>query len=281
MLRSVDLESPKFSHTWVRMPEGLPHGKAALVVAHPGHELVVYSWLVAIRPQVFVLTDGSGGRSVPRLHSTRRILNDAKCSSGEIFGLFSDRDLYEELLAGKTSTFCVLAERLAIALVQQDFRYVVGDAYEGFNPAHDVCRLIIDTAVHLARVKHKHEMVNFSFSLIGKHVRAPGRSVMLELADQFYETKKRTAFSYTELLPEVFSAVEKLGEEEFRYEVLTATESGRILSAIEFESKPYYELYGQQQVEAGRYQTVLRYEDHMLPIRRALESLLEIRAWKD
>lgn len=33
-------------------------GRAALVVAHPGHELRVYGWLEQARPRVFVLTDG-------------------------------------------------------------------------------------------------------------------------------------------------------------------------------------------------------------------------------
>jgi carbonic anhydrase/acetyltransferase-like protein (isoleucine patch superfamily) len=32
-------------------------GKAAPVVAHPGHELCVYGWLEQARPLVFVLTD--------------------------------------------------------------------------------------------------------------------------------------------------------------------------------------------------------------------------------
>ena len=32
----------------------------ALVVAHPGHELLAYGWLSRYRPSVFVVTDGSG-----------------------------------------------------------------------------------------------------------------------------------------------------------------------------------------------------------------------------
>src|SRR5207253_5484219 len=36
----------------------LPGGRAALVIAHPGHELRVYHWLRLARPSVFILTDG-------------------------------------------------------------------------------------------------------------------------------------------------------------------------------------------------------------------------------
>jgi hypothetical protein len=38
----------------------LPDGRAALVIAHPGHELRALHWLRLSRPCVFVLTDGSG-----------------------------------------------------------------------------------------------------------------------------------------------------------------------------------------------------------------------------
>src|ERR671917_288531 len=56
------------------MIAGVVSGKAALVVAHPGHELCVYGWLEQARPRVFVLTDGSGRSGIPRLQSTTKIL---------------------------------------------------------------------------------------------------------------------------------------------------------------------------------------------------------------
>jgi hypothetical protein len=47
---------------------------AALVVAHPGHELRVHHWLELTRPFVIVLTDGSGHSGQSRLASTTRVL---------------------------------------------------------------------------------------------------------------------------------------------------------------------------------------------------------------
>src|SRR4051794_29308473 len=55
-------------------PLRLPRGRAALVVAHPGHELRVHGWIEAVRPLVHVLTDGSGSSGRSRLESTRRVL---------------------------------------------------------------------------------------------------------------------------------------------------------------------------------------------------------------
>jgi hypothetical protein len=35
-------------------------GKTAVIVAHPGHEMVVYHWMERHRPLYFCLTNGAG-----------------------------------------------------------------------------------------------------------------------------------------------------------------------------------------------------------------------------
>jgi hypothetical protein len=46
----------------------------ALIVAHPGHELVILGWVEANHPLVTIFTDGSGRGGVSRLPSTRKLL---------------------------------------------------------------------------------------------------------------------------------------------------------------------------------------------------------------
>ena len=78
---------------------------AALVVAHPGHELRVHGWLEKARPQVFVLTDGSGPTGSSRLRSTTRVLDRAGATAGCIYGRLADRVFYQALLAGRPEGF--------------------------------------------------------------------------------------------------------------------------------------------------------------------------------
>ena len=47
--------------------------RAALVVAHPGHELRVHGWLEVARPVVCVSTDGSGHGALAVLHGSRTV----------------------------------------------------------------------------------------------------------------------------------------------------------------------------------------------------------------
>jgi hypothetical protein len=72
--------------------------RAALVVAHPGHELRVYGWTARERPLVCVLTDGSGYAAGSRLGGTTALLTALGAAPGPIYGRFTDRELYDLLL---------------------------------------------------------------------------------------------------------------------------------------------------------------------------------------
>src|SRR5438046_692715 len=79
--------------------------RAALVVAHPGHELRVFGWLSQYKPRVYVITDGSGRSGVSRAPSTQALLQQVGAPSGEIFGVISDTGIYRAILASDFSFF--------------------------------------------------------------------------------------------------------------------------------------------------------------------------------
>jgi hypothetical protein len=118
----------------------------AIVVAHPGHELMVYHWIERHRPIYCCLTDGSGGAATSRLASTSRLLDDVGALAGPIYGRYTDKEIYRLLLDGRVEVFVALALELADTLERAGVVCVAGDAIEGFNPTHDVCRLIVDGA---------------------------------------------------------------------------------------------------------------------------------------
>ena len=96
---------------------GLPGERAVLVVAHPGHELRVHGWLELARPQVWVLTDGSGHGASSRLASTSAVLARAGARPGSIYGRLSDRAAYAMILDGDDAAVFALVEELAEALL--------------------------------------------------------------------------------------------------------------------------------------------------------------------
>ena len=109
------------------MHDRFPRGKAALVLAHPGHELRCYHWFEQARPLVYVLTDGSGHHGTSRLGSTTTLLRAVGATRGSIYGRFPDRVLYQALLGQDDALLQALASELAEGLLRAEIDYVVAD----------------------------------------------------------------------------------------------------------------------------------------------------------
>ena len=247
-----------------------PDARVALIIAHPGHELRVHGWLEFAHPSVFVLSDGSGRSGISRLPATRRILDATGAEPGSIFGWLSDREFYATLLARDCERFVSLAEELSNVLVSEQVDYVAGDNIEGYNPAHDVCRLVIDTAAALAAARGR-ATANFEFPVVGASIAPHRRSMTFHLSDEALSRKVAAARSYIELWSEVDSALKDMEEADLRVERLNLIDN-----PIEFagppDNPPFYETYGERQVSAGYYNEVIRYREHVAPIMEALRK---------
>ena len=276
--------------------------KAALVIAHPGHELCVHGWLTLAKPVVFILTDGSGRNGQPRLLSTIRNLSEAGARPGAWFGQHTDRVIYQALLHHDVNFFRELAVELADALEAADVDYVIGDSMEGYNPTHDVCRMLINAAVTLVNQRGR-QVKNFDFPIIGANLR-PG-TLTLELDQAAFQRKTVAMRACPELADEVSVALDgtilqKLnglgdfgreilgliesrgGADFFRQEHfmpvdanLNGAPSAKAKSssiASNNSEKLYYERYAELLVSAGHYQQVIRYVDHVAPIGKALRD---------
>jgi AcrR family transcriptional regulator len=253
-------------------------GPALLVVGHPGHELMVHGWLESSRPLVMVLTDGSGHAGVSRLPSTAALVAHAGATPGSIFGRFTDVELYRTLLDRRTDVFADLVEELAHAICQHQIAVVAGDDAEGFNPTHDVCRLIIDAAVSTARGRGR-SVLNSAFALMDAPSRstrpAGASSSILTLNDAALERKLDAALRYPEMAAEVAAARGRWGDEAFRIETFRHVREGEVWTPG--DAPPDYERYGRKRVEEGVYPEVICYDQHLRP----LADLLSARSMRE
>jgi len=247
--------------------------RTILVIAHPGHELRVHGWLETTRPDVWVLTDGSGRTGRSRIDSTTRVLAAAAAAPGPVYGQMTDVDLYNAVLNLEHRPFMNLVDQLAAALLRDNVDYIAGDAEEGYNPAHDICRLVINAATNLVELRTDKKIRSYDFTLVD----APGRcadeqrpdALWLNLDDAAFERKLSAARNYPELQAEVEAALSATEAANFRVECLRPVNSH---TRIPFADRPFYEEYGERQVQAGHYANVLRYREHMLPLAAALEA---------
>jgi hypothetical protein len=257
----------------------MPGGSALLVVGHPGHELRVHGWLESVRAVVMVLTDGSGHTGQSRLRSTAVLLDRAGAKAGPIFGRFTDAALYRALLDGETSVFVELAEELAATIIRHRIAVVAGDDAEGYNPAHDVCRMIIDTAVDLARPHHR--VANLAFLLMENPGHAApsghrGTTSQIALDDGGLARKISAALNYPEMAAEVAYARRTWGDDAFRVETFRHVAAGELWAPM--DAPPFYEQHGARRVQAGTYQEVITYDRHIRPLADALTARVLRRA---
>jgi hypothetical protein len=249
-------------------PRAEPPARAALVVAHPGHELRVHGWVERARPIVFVLTDGSGSRGTSRLASTSRLLERLGARPGSIYGIVTDRRLYEAMLAGDRAWFSDVAARLLDAFRTAGVDVVAADALEGVNPAHDLCRHLVDAVVARAR-RGGRPIASYAFALDAPQDTdtspLPG-SLCIDLADDALARKVAAARSYRGLDEAIDTALASHGAEAFRREVLWPADQ----HAVAPEDPPYYEWFGEQRRQQGVYRDVIRRAAHVEPLAAAL-----------
>src|SRR5215813_4503570 len=141
------------------------NGRLALVAGHPGHELKVFGWMSQHSPRVYLLTDGSGRHGISRTAASRSVIADLQAQPGEVFGDISDAQIYEAMLHKDLPLFFSVVDELANSFVRHQIDLVVGDAAEGFNPTHDLCRLLINASVLIAERTSGRRIANFEFCL--------------------------------------------------------------------------------------------------------------------
>lgn len=300
----------------------VPNARAALVVAHPGHELRVYGWLEAARPRAFILTDGSGRSGKSRLNWTTDVLKRAGVEHGCVYGRMTDREVYDAVLKRDYDLFIGLVEELAGEFISEEIEYVAGDAPEGHNVAHEVCRLMIGAAAELASRRSGRWVANFDFTVVGRPDDCPEEArenaLRISLNEDAFARKMSAVRSYhpkviadvdSSLNGQIYHGFDRPSESElamlkgdlsdlerFRpYPELTARFLGllegvqldafseEILRPIDNragtnglpEEPPFYEIYGEKLVEAGHYEHVIRYREHMVPLAEALWRRVE------
>jgi hypothetical protein len=273
----IKTEKAKSNHLMVSVgkTESVGLHATALIVAHPGHELRVFRWMEEFRPIYCCITEGSGGNGTSRIASTGALLHKVGATPGPIYGRYQDKQVYQLLLDGNVEVFAQLANELADFLVTAGITYVAGDAVEGFNPVHDVCRFVIDGAVEKVRRRTGRVLQNHDFVLDGKPDACPeslrSRVTRLALDGDALDRKIEAAFAYRELREEVDLALGRFGRGAFGVEYLRPTTTGIMLEQFDREL-PAYEQYGQMRVDERRYDEIIRYRQHVLPVRQAIEQ---------
>jgi hypothetical protein len=233
----------------------------------------VFGWISEYKPRIYVITDGSGRSATSRISSTAALLASVGAPRGEIFGAMSDAEIYRAILQQDTPRFLTLVDELASSFLRYGIDCVAGDGEEGFNPTHDLCRVVMNAAILLAQEASGKQITNLEFSLTEWEQACPEpqhdeRCLHWTLDDRQLSKKIAAARQYIELKDDVSRAMAQRGEEYFRNECLRPVLDPT--PHLDTAKKPFYETWGERQVLKGEYQSVIRLEQHILPLANAI-----------
>jgi hypothetical protein len=187
----------------------------------------------------------------------------------------SDRQLYRAILAGERDVFTTLVDELASALQQADVTYVVGDAVEGFNPGHDVCRLLLNAALLRIERTTGRRLKNMEYSVEGPADECPAEdradAIFLTLDDEAFTRKMEAVRGYPEMATELERVLKIHNTDFFRVECIRPVHYGLDVGH-RFQQPCVYEGYGEKRVAAGIYREVLRFHEHVAPLAAHLDA---------
>jgi len=233
--------------------------KPYLYIAHPGHELLLIQWISDNKPEINILTDGSGATGVSRLESSRRVLKSLGVDKGPIFGRLTDAQIYAHIINRNMVVFLSLVDELLSVWQHNRPSCVVVDGLEGYNPVHDLMNLLVSCACIRYKKQTAQNIPLYSFKLVNKFNPAPD-SIHIELTDEQLKKKQDIVFGYPEMRDEVDMVSERLGEQDCFTECLDVMDYDRS-SELSEALLPFYELYGEKKVQQGIYKKVLRRKD--------------------
>ena len=243
-----------------------------LIIAHPGHELLLHHWVGKTRPLVAVLTDGSGSRGQPRLEATRRTLTQAGARTSNVFGVGPDQRFYDAILEGDLEFFRAIIAGLEEEIVASGATAVVSDPIEYFSPVHDLCSVLASLATVRATPQLSAPPHRFTFPIErpADLARAAPDWRVTRLTPMEYEAKRRAA-ELSEGLEQEVARVSREQPGVGSVEVLMPVRPEAALMPAPMAT-PFYETFGRARVGDGAFTQLITYADHVAPLVEALAA---------
>ncbi|MCE7993728.1 MAG: hypothetical protein HEP71_17210 [Roseivirga sp.] len=242
-----------------------------LFIGHPGHELLAYKFLQEYKPYVIFLTTGSGNADTPRIKGSIDLVEALELHVFSPFSPFTDRQIYNLIMDGNFGEFKQVKSALTAFVLEHNIERIVGDALEGFNPSHDLCRYIINGCVQ--DLKGRHNLENYDFLqdevFRNSEIKLNELDIVLRLNNDEMEAKLQACRKYSELKFEVDRFFDAYGSDFFALEYFRHITDTSMMTNWEGEH-PFYELHGRKRVQEGIYEKALLFEDHMLPLAKSL-----------
>lgn len=244
--------------------------RAILIIAHPGHELLLHHWLERAQPIVCALTDGSGSRAFDRSGRSRQIIKRTGAQVGPVFAAAPDREWYRAILAGDRRLFDAAAVSIAELCRAEGATQLVADSLEFFNPMHDLCSCLAQDVARRLQDTGAGAVELLTYPIERPDLMRGRPDYVFTLDDAALERKLAAAAEYHELTTEV---------ERRRLAAVESVSSERLFTVDRHSpwprrppEEPFYEKFGRETIGRGTYAELITYEKHVRPLAAMLSG---------
>ncbi|MEE2526610.1 hypothetical protein V0U79_09545 [Hyphobacterium sp. HN65] len=243
------------------------------IFAHPGHELRILHTLGQLEAACLYLTDASGSTGHSRIPLTAGLLKQSGLPERVDFPFIPDAELYAGLHRHDERLIGALALELDRVIEIMQPRFLITDAAEGYNPAHDICHFIA------VRAGNRHGLDVYDIALDADPAdyghATPGDCMDFSLdrgalAWKLDMIRQYIALAGEQLAQEAGHLLALYGEPAQGCEILRpALDWPRYDRTFEAD-QPFFERHGRQRVREGKYASALTYRDHLRPLLAAM-----------
>ncbi len=260
------------------MPDPIPdHARLAVVVSHPAHLLTILGILLRWRPHILMLDEALTGPGAGQTSRIQMGLNMVGLSDRASSFEIDEDESYRRALQQDHAYHIALSDRILAWLGEVNPTHVLGDAFEASNFQHDIGRLMLDDAIDRFRdAGHAVENLEFPLSSALDEPEAPlvyGRFLTGEWCDyRLDEAQIRMKRQAVQWARGQDAFVDHVADEFPSLEI----ESYRPVPATrDYLSPPgglalHYDVRGREEVAAGKYETAISFDEHFVPLVRAL-----------
>jgi hypothetical protein len=249
-----------------------PWSDVALVVAHPAHAIMVAGMVQRYKPNILVLGKSTAQESIVR-HGLSLLGMQEKATFLE----FSDSESYARALTGDFDYHIALGKQISDWLLRISPRVVLGDAFELSNFQHDLGRALLDNALRSYRTKSG-DVQNYEFPICSRSEEGTSKLCFQRFPFGEHETFcltapeitiKRTlgqwASQHDDFIATVCPMIPDIQKEPYR-----PVPWDRDYTMPPSGLKKHYDDRGREEVSAGRYAQPILFDDHFVPLVRAL-----------
>jgi hypothetical protein len=255
-----------------------------MVFAHPGHELTVAGMLLRYQPHLLFLTRADAGQDQGREQLARYGLDQMGLAGKATFLRIAEAEVFRALINGDWAFFQTLRNHILEWLVNVRPALVFGDAFEFYNVNHDLCRVLLDSAVQEYRASTGDTPANHEI-LLACYANSALAAQPMHMFDflapklAYCELTQAEVARKQELIRVLGSRNSYIGaiahavpQERFRQEPYRPLPRPRDYTQRFSVPWPTYEEHGRQRTQSGKYEQAILFSQHFVPLAQAICS---------